>query len=103
MPNTMKYSIGVLLARVAIDYLMLPLVSFSLLIFVGSGVHEENFSEGQFGGIFGFVGMFVLGYRIGYKGFYCSGRKGYFYIVFVLPAVVGIAMVLYRVLNVIAG
>lgn len=46
-------------------------------------------SQSLFGGIVMLLIVSTYAYQTGYKGSYCAGRKGYFYVVFIAPIVVG--------------
>jgi hypothetical protein len=77
--------------KIFIDYIAVPGTAWAMSLLGGldwiGRTSEVNRSLS--GGVVMLLMVSAYAYQTGYRGFYRAGRKGYFYVVFIAPIVVG--------------
>lgn len=74
-----------------IDYIAAPGMAWAASLLAGFDWigRTSEVNRSLFGGVVMLLIVSAMAYQTGYKGFYRAGGKGYFYVVFIAPIVVG--------------
>lgn len=77
--------------KVLIDYIVAPGGAWAMSLLGGFDWvgRTSEVNRSLFGGVVMLLIVSAYAYQTGYKGFYRTGRKAYFYSVFIAPIVVG--------------
>lgn len=76
-----------------IDYLVIPIVVIWVaahVVFWREGVFAKDQLRGLISGVFFLLLLMAFAYQNGYKGYFRSGKKIYFYVVYLIPLCIAV-------------
>ncbi|HEX8980895.1 MAG TPA: hypothetical protein VF811_14400 [Parasulfuritortus sp.] len=81
------------LLSILADYVLIPIIIWGVALHNGFSWIDYLYKSKinlLVGNFLGFTMILAASYKMGYLGYYKSGRKNYFYIVFISPTIIGL-------------